>query len=147
MYFTPIWLKFNLKNFNIEVFWKVWNHNLKINFRSFECGTYCLCIFDIIWATGNFIKCAGKKRVSLQGTVCTFSCKNVNDLDTPFRNSTTQWIIVLTESIKSDFHWHNQKPIAHRVFWPQNYFAPLVSRSLGQAGCQKKRKTSRNMNY
>ena len=30
---------------------------------------YCLCIFDIIGATGNFVKCAGKKRVFLIGTV------------------------------------------------------------------------------
>ena len=28
-----------------------------------------LCIFDIIGATGNFVKCAGKKRVFLIGTV------------------------------------------------------------------------------
>ena len=37
--------------------------------------------------------------------------------------------------------------IAHSVFWPENYFASLVLRSWGQAGCQKKRKTSRNMNF
>ena len=54
-------MEFNLKDFNLEVFWKVWNQNLKLYFRSFEWGTYHLCIFDIIGATGNFVKCAGKK--------------------------------------------------------------------------------------
>ena len=29
----------------------------------------------------------------------------------------------------------------------QNHFAPLVSPLLGQTGCQKKRKTSRNSNF
>ena len=62
-------MKFNLKNFYLEVFLKVWDQNLKPNFRSFKWGTCCLCIFDIIGATGNFVKCAGKKRVFLIGTV------------------------------------------------------------------------------
>jgi hypothetical protein len=66
-------LKFNLKDFNLEVFWKVWNQNLKLYFRSFEWGTYYLCIFDIIGATVNFVKYAGKKRVFLQGTVVTLT--------------------------------------------------------------------------
>ena len=39
---------------------------------AFEWGIYCLCIFDIIGATGNFIKCAEKKRVFLIGTVHIF---------------------------------------------------------------------------
>ena len=62
-------MKFNLKNFYLEVFLKVWDQNLKPNFRSFKWGTYCLRIFDIIGATGDFVKCAGKKRVFLIGTV------------------------------------------------------------------------------
>ena len=38
---------------------------------------YCLCIFDIIGATGNFVKCAGKKRVFLIGTVLQLLIKGI----------------------------------------------------------------------
>ena len=37
--------------------------------------------------------------------------------------------------------------IPHRGICLQNHFAPLVLHLLGQTGCQKKQKTSRNSNF
>ena len=72
-------MKFNLKDFNLEVFWKVWNQNLKLYFRSFEWGTCYLCIFNILGAKANFVKSAGKKRVFLVGTVQCSGAKEKSD--------------------------------------------------------------------